>query len=536
MRRQPTLFSLFCVVVLASCSVSGFADERQKTAKTAGPKASLRDLGGVQLRYPGVRWTLLYGSYEGVEQFAVNELQRMVQRNLPYVLEILPASRTPDAERNLILVGTSATHPKIAELGQKGLVKLPRHAQGYTIACLKSPWQARARLIVVAGTDPSGVLYGVEEFNKKLAALFTRDLQPGGELRAHFDALPEFSLTEAPVIENRGVWTWGYVIYDYRRFLDNMARLKMNRLTVWNDVPPVNCRQVIEYAHARGIKVILGYSWGYALSKLDPTNPEHRRLVKDDVLKNYEDRYKTLGMDGIYFQNFTEQDNTMIGGKSIAGLACEWVNDMARALLEKQPALRLEYGVSGTSIRENYGDLKSLDPRVAIVWEDAGGMPYSYDPEAPASAVKAVQDATVPNAEIEYSKKLAALRSGGEFAMCAKGWIQLRWPTESEPHGSFLLGERTHEFIVDRLRQRQPRWDYVNAKWMANYPVAMRFYREVRETTSAPMTVVGLIEDGLFEEQIQPSVSLLGEMLWNPNRSEKEVLDAAFSPYYRIVE
>jgi hypothetical protein len=31
-------------------------------------------------------------------------------------------------------------------------------------------------------------------------------------------------------------------------------------------------------------------------------------------------------------------------------------------------------------------------------------------------------------------------------------------------------------------------------------------------------------------------LSLLGEMLWNPNRSEKEVLEAALSPYYRIVE
>ena len=105
---------------------------------------------------------------------------------------------------------------------------------------------------------------------------------------------PNSALPSA-VIENRGIWTWGYVIYDYRRFLDNMARLKMNRVTVWNDVPPVNCRQFIEYAHSRGIKVILGYSWGYALSKLDPTNPQHRKLIKGEVLKNYEDRYKNSG-------------------------------------------------------------------------------------------------------------------------------------------------------------------------------------------------------------------------------------------------
>ena len=91
----------------------------------------------------------------------------------------------------------------------------------------------------------------------------------------------------------------------------------MNRLTVWNDVPPVNCRQFIEYAHSHGIKVVLGYSWGYALATLDPTSPEHRRLIKDDVLKNYADHYKDLGMDGIYFQNFTEQSNTMIGANRL---------------------------------------------------------------------------------------------------------------------------------------------------------------------------------------------------------------------------
>jgi hypothetical protein len=314
-----------------------------------------------------------------------------------------------------------------------------------------------------------------------------------------------------------------------------VARLKMNRIIVWNDVPPVNCRQFIEYAHSRGIKVVLGYSWGYALAKLDPTNPEHQRAIKTEVLRNFENRYKDLGMDGIYFQNFTEQSGTNVGGRTIAAVARDWVNDMARALLAKHPRLRLEWGLHASSIRENYGDLKSLDRRVKIVWEDAGEMPYSYDPEASAAAVQAARQG-LPDATIEYSKKLATLRAGEEFAMCAKGWIQLRWPSESEPHGSFLLGERTHEFIINRLRERQPRWDYVNAKWIANYPVAMRFFREVRGATAAPMTVVGLVDDGMFEERIQPSVSLLGEMLWNPNRSEREVLEAALSPYYRIVQ
>lgn len=535
MKMKQLLPTIACAAVLVASSYRACADEIQEPAKAGDTRASLQDLGDVPLRYPGVRWTLLHGSYDGVEQFAVNELQRMVQRNLPYVLEVLSCSNTPDPKRNLLLMGTAANNPKIAELCQKGLLELPKRAQGYTLACMKSPWQTDVRLIVIAGADAAGVLYGVEEFNKRLAVLFTQDLRPG-ELRNRFDAMPDFRATDAPVIENRGLWTWGYVIYDYRRYIDNMARLKMNRLTVWNDVPPVNCRQFIEHAHSRGIKVILGYSWGYALAKLDPTNPDHQRRIKEEVLANFEKQYKTLGMDGIYFQNFTEQSNTRIGGKSIAAIACDWVNDMARAILEKQPGLRLEWGLHASSIQENYGDLKNLDPRVAIVWEDAGGMPYSYDPEASEAAVKAAREATVPDATIEYSKKLAAIRPGSEFAVCAKGWSQLRWPTESEPHGSYVIGERTHEFVANRLRERQPRWDYVNAKWIANYAVAMRFYREMRAATSAPMIVVGLVDDGMFEMRVQPSVSLLGETLWNPSRSEKEVLDAALNPYYRIVE
>jgi hypothetical protein len=185
---------------------------------------------------------------------------------------------------------------------------------------------------------------------------------------------------------------------------------------------------------------------------------------------------------------------------------------------------------------ENYVDLKRLDPRLTIVWEDAGDLPYSYDPDVAFSEGKLPRGLNTLDATIDYSKKLATFRPGSEFAMCAKGWTTLRWESEFEHHGPFIIGERAHEFIYDRLEERQPRWDYVNAKWAENYPAALRFYREIRNATSAPMSVVGLIEDGLFEERIQMSAALLGEMLWNPRRDEKDILHAALSPYYRIVQ
>ena len=525
-------FRNYCFLCLLTCCVLGSANAQERSEGATRSKDSLQALGGTELRYVGPRWSLLYGSYEGVEEFAVNELERMVQRQVPYVLEVLPGGQTPSAKRNLILIGTPAMNPNIAELARRGLVRVPRKAQGYTLACLKSPWEPETRVIMVAGTDSLGVLYGVIEFNKRLAAMSTQERN----LRQTLDAMPDFSVTEAPVIENRGLWTWGYVLYDYGRYFDNMARLKMNRLVVWNDVPPLNCRQFIEYAHSRGIKVILGFHWGWGLSKLDPTNPEHVRLVREDVLRKYDELYQNLGMDGIYFQTFTEQLNTRIEGRTIASLACGWVNDIARALLDKHPDLRIEWGLHATSIMENYVDLKLLDSRLTIVWEDAGTLPYFYDPDVLLSEGKLPHGLDTLDATINYSKKLATFRPGSEFAMCAKGWINLRWESEFEHHGPFIIGERAHEFIHDRLKERQPRWDYVNAKWVENYPAALRFFREIRDTTSAPICVVGLIEDGLFEEGIQPSAALLGEMLWNPGRDDKDMLNAALSPYYRIVQ
>jgi len=329
------------------------------------------------------------------------------------------------------------------------------------------------------------------------------------------------------------------VLYDYRRYIDNMARLKMNKLTIANDIPPVNCREVIEYAHSRGIKVFLAFAWGWGVPNLDPTSKEHQRIIKEDVLANYEANYSHLGLDGIYFQSFTEHSNTRIGGKTTAALVCEWVNDIAATLLERHPALRIEFGVHATSIVDNYTDFKSLDQRLPIMWEDAGTMPYGRStssgsfPQVEAPEGRGPSSLSTLEGTTEYSKTLATFRPDNrEFAMIAKGFMLLRWSTEFEHHGPFILGEHHPDFIRERLRERQPRWDYGNTRWAKEYPHAMRFYQELRKVCTGPMTVVALVEDGMFEEKIQLSVALFGEMLWDPNRDERELLARAMSSYY----
>jgi hypothetical protein len=522
-KRRRLLIPLAFILVGVRFPVGGQSTEQQE--------AEPLELGKYKPRYEGTRWALVYGSYEGVERFAVNELQRSAQLCFPYVIDVHPASAPRPSGTHLLLVGTAANHPMITELGTKGL-KLPNKAEGYTVACLKSPWDPALRVAVIAGTDPNGVLYGVEEFNRRLADTPAEDAR--GRRQA-LDRMADFEVSEAPVIENRGIWTWGYVLYDYRRFIDNMARLKMNKLTIANDTPALNCREVVEYAHSRGVKVILAFAWGWGIDDLDPTSKEHQRIIKEDVLRNYEINYSHLGLDGIYFQSFTEHSNTHIGGRTTAALVCEWVNDIAGALLERHPGLRIQFGVHASSIRENYTDFLQLDSRIPIMWEDAGAIPYGISTVSRSSPHGALPQTTqgspaLPTVEdtVEYSMKLATFRPGNrEFAMIAKGFAMLRWETEFEHHGRFILGERHPEFIRDRLTERQPRLDWANRRWPRECCHPLQLFREVRRVCDGPMTVVGLVEDGMFEEKIQVSVALLGEMLWDPNREEREILSRA---------
>ena len=192
----------------------------------------------------GARWTLVYGRYHGEQRFAVDELQRVVQRHLPYVLETCEGVESSlRGERHLLLAGTPADNVLIAELVSGKALAAPEGDGGYSLAALESPWGAGRKVLAVAGSDPAGVLHGVTDLN---ARVLTAGLTPEDprDMRKALDEVRPFALADRPAIENRGIWTWGYVIYDYRRFIDNMARLKMNMLIVWNDCAPVNAADI----------------------------------------------------------------------------------------------------------------------------------------------------------------------------------------------------------------------------------------------------------------------------------------------------
>jgi len=471
-------------------------------------------------RHIGARWSVRYGDYSGVSRFTVQEFQRVVQTFLPYVLPVNPdLAENVSTDGHQAWVGTAANHRGIAELLDSGSIAPPPGAQGYTVASITSPRNAEQHLLVVAGADEAGTLYGVQELARHLAAGYT-GLDGDAGRRKYFDTLSDFTFSAAPAIAYRGIWTWGYVIYDYRRFLDQMARLKMNQLVVWNDCVPVNAEELLEYAHARGIQVIFGFHWGWGFEgNLELLRAGDRETIRERVLATYREQYAGLHHDGIYFQTLTEYTTQEIAGHSVASWAAMLVNETAQALLQEFPDTPIYFGLHATSIRDHYRDLVDLDPRVTITWEDAGSLPYSYVP----TEIDGYEET------LAYSQAIASFRPDTAFSLVPKGWMTLRWFHEFENHGPFLLGERTVDYPHDRLRARQPEWNAVNASWYRHFPLASRFYREML-VCNPRLMVTGLIEDGLFENVLQPSVALFAETLWNPHQSDADLLARATRP------
>ena len=484
----------------------------------------------------GPKWAVLYGSYVGVERTALNEVQRGVQRFLPYVVQVRRVGdEPPNADDHAVLVGTPDSNRLIGQLVDSGAIPPPPGPRGYTVACLESPFREGRRVLVVAGGGPAGVLHGAHELLARvlsdgvwfdLPARRQDGYGPVGPIpmTSNLESIPTLAMSGAPAIDNRGIWTWGHAIYDYRRLFNNMARLKLNMVTIWNNSVPINASEVIECAHAQGIRVIMGFHWGWGRNELNLADADDRQKTREEVVRTYMEQYAPLDLDGIYFQTLTEHTRTEQEDRSVASLACEWVNEIASALFSIEPDLYIQFGLHAPSIRQHYADITPLDRRITIVWEDVDGLPYTYNlgPEE-------TSDASAQRA-IDYTGRLVHLRTGLEFGMVPKGWTQLKW---RDFHGPYVLGEADPGSIRARLRQRESIWRFQERRWLQHYPKAARFYRELLALEPAGTLVTGLIEDGMIEEAIPLSVSLYAETLWDPFEDDAGILLRAMSPHYR---
>ncbi len=468
--------------------------------------------------YVPPKWRVVYGSAQGPEGFALAEICGRLAFELDENIPCVKGSdfTVEDPEQNILLMGTPESNPLISPY----ISEIPAVSQGYLIKTVENAELSKATVLVVAGFDASGSLYGVMDFIHRYAdGLANPDSYRERKPRPFIDPLPEISLASYPKISKRGIWTWGRCIYDYRGFFDNMARTKMNTAVIWNDVPPVNGTEIVRYAHSRGVKIVWGFSWGWSVdAAADIASEASLEEWKARIVSEYENVWAPLGGDGIYFQTATECDERVVNGLPLAAHVVKWVNGIAGAMYEKFPDLDIEFGLHATSVKTSTEYLAAVDPRLTVTWEDGGAFPFSYH----------ANDTENFEETLELTDKMLALRGDAEKAgFVLKGIRSLFWPEFRYARDSFVLGQASEEFIQKKLAQVKNDIRTEQAGWLANLGNLTQVAKRLAASGKVSGSVTVLCEDGCFERARWIPCILFGDALWSPETSTGELIKNA---------
>lgn len=372
------------------------------------------------------------------------------------------------------------------------------------------------RVQITAATD-AAALYGVSDFVNLLVpqAEQTHTWMKPYYFRNPFqEGFSDMDCVHAPRVRRRGLWTWGYVIYDYRRYLANMARLKLNEIVIWNDFAPLNAADIVACAHGLGIRVIWGYSWGWD-TKINVRLSDDALLSRlaDEAVERFDREYAHLPGDGIYFQSFTETSQQELDGRAIADVVVPWVNGICARILQKQPALELQFGLHATSVERRLERIAGIDPRVRIVWEDCGAFPYAY----------LAEDITRTEETAAFTRRLASLRSRGATGIVTKGMICLDWTDFVHRQAPERIGEAAPEQLAARLPTARRVMRLAQSYWLQNGERLQTIVRLLAEQ-DADCQILALMEDGLFETSIWLPAALFAATLWDSEKPFPQLL------------
>ena len=472
--------------------------------------------------YGDNRWKICCGfNLSPVEQKAVNEIYGFMQQYLPYVFTVCETEADITENDHIVYIGTLESNPALVKLANAGAFEVETRKEGYSIKVMPSANRAEHTDIISQGADASGVLYGVYELEH---AYFDNLLKYEGyhfdkRVKPLIDPCTNFEEKSAPSLVNRGLWTWGHKIYDYKGYLDNMARCRMNMLIMWNDSVPLNAKDIIDYAHSCGIKIVWGYTcaWGGEI-KVDPNDPASAEYWGKRVLEVYEREYLPLGGDGVYFQAFTEHTHLEMDGVPTATLITNWINHMEKVLHDAYPDLYVQFGIHASSIRENSKLMGHLTSGVTPVWEDCGGLPYHYDPRRGDMDYAA-----------QFTKDIVELaKPKGNFGVVLKGFHVLNWKEFEHFKGRVLVGVADKIHMRRRLEETQFYWKFQEPYWINHLDRLQAFCQTVAAANFVDSTATALVEDGLFDLEIAPAVGLFAELLWDANADLNKVREKIY--------
>lgn len=484
------------------------------------------------------RWVVIAENYQGLIRKGLGYINKAV---MDLYQDYLSVYTMDDMEEgilescNLIIVGQNDC-PLIRELIEKKEITPCQKAQGYTARIADSVWNPEKQMVVIAGADTYGTLYGCVDFvNQYCGVLVYRsELVVDDMHKAYFEVpfkekIPEWNVTTAPAVAERGIWTWGHVIYDYRQFFENMLKLKMNEVVIWNDFAPINAKDIADYAHDLGIKLVWGFPWGWGTdcntsAKLDDESLKQLGL---DIVAKYEREYAHSGCDGIYFQSFTELSSAYIGDKLIAETVVDFVNYTAGMLLEKYPNLHIQFGLHAGSVMNHTQYIAKVDPRIYIIWENCGSFPF----QAFTAYRGDENNAGDLPATKEFVEKISVLRGKDDkFGAVLKGMLALDWGQFQHQTPGLIMGERSQRFLRQMTEDKNRIWKTRQSYWIRH----VEYLREVVLSLIKDKDYVNvqeLVEKGMFETTIALPVAIYAETLWNPEKPGMEtVLDVMKYP------
>lgn len=325
---------------------------------------------------------LVFGptSETGIEAYSVKEVERVFREYFGVKASIVDSKKPILPKGNTIIIGTEQNNPHIARLVKEGFVNPELRKEGYSIKCAPHPKNPKVWLLVIAGADNRGALYGLRDIEHFELERFA---YAGEKLEAE-----PFARSDYPRIEHRGHWVWGVNMPDKKAWLDNMSKWKLNELIHWDNYPPEKAKEYVDYAHERGIRVNWGFGWGWNPDWNFTVPKEFDRGVgkgvlmcgsdefnmsffKKEILRKIRDEYAPSGCDGIYFQSFTETPKCecdQCKNKTMGKIMLDFVNPLIDAIKKEFPDLWISCG-----IHANFGiydELKDLDPRCNIYWEN----------------------------------------------------------------------------------------------------------------------------------------------------------------------
>ena len=445
-------------------------------------------------------WKIIYTKYEGVTKRAINLLskeagQYLVREEGQYSIHVLPCEKEGAVlSKNAFFISLYNDSKEI----QKHVKKEEVPENGFLVKVIKNPSDEEGRFVILTANNEVELFYSVVSYLDDYCQEYAPGCGSNPMSNFIYDfPLCEYSYTETPEHNRRSIFTWGNPINDYRAYIDNMARNKLNELILWNDFIPLNIDEVIDYAHSYGIKVVLGYSWGWKeieRKPIDEISKESIEEIKKIAIQEYRDNYANVKCDGIYFQSFTERKEQTVGGKLIAEIVTEMVNEIANELWKITPNLHLIFGLHATSVRSHLDIISKVDEKIEILWEDCGEYPYNY-------RTRVVNEEAYLET-IEFTKKLLNLRGGKNVGLVFKGVMMLDWRKGKFVHqkGPFVLGESGKEVIEHDKRLRSKAWRRFSADLMQNGARAYDMLKVINENSKSNvhMCIAGTFDGGIY--------------------------------------